>query len=156
MALDTQVVELLGRQRLMGELLRDGLEVAIPARDRGIDLIAYVDLSRQVTRFAARPLQMKAFTARGFSVAQKYARIADLLLAYVWFLGETQAPETYGLCYAEAVRIAESMGWTETASWKEGGAYTTTSPSKRLLSRLEPYRIGPGKWWALVVGDEGH
>jgi hypothetical protein len=74
MALDTQVVELLGRHRLMGELLRDGLEVAVPARDRGIDLIAYADLSRQVARFAARPVQMKAFTTRGFSVEQKYAR----------------------------------------------------------------------------------
>src|SRR5436190_22800977 len=100
MAIDTQVVELLGRHRLMGELLRDGLEVAVPARDRGVDLIAYADLSRQVARFAARPLQMKAFTASGFSVAQKYMRIADLLLAYVWYLGDAQAPVTYGLPYA--------------------------------------------------------
>jgi len=37
MTLDPQVVEILGRQRLMAELLRDGLEVAVPARDRGVD-----------------------------------------------------------------------------------------------------------------------
>lgn len=154
MALDTQVVELLGRQRLMEELLRDGLEVAVPARDRGVDLIAYADLSQQVKRFAARPLQMKAFTASGFSVAQKYTRIADLLMAYVWHLGEAAVPVTYGLPYAAAVEIAGQMGWTETAAWKEGGVYTTTSPSKRLLALLEPHRMERGKWWVLVVGNE--
>ena len=44
LAVDSQVIELLGRNRLVSELLRAGLEVAIPARDRGIDLIAYLDL----------------------------------------------------------------------------------------------------------------
>lgn len=41
---DTQLVELAGRNWLASELLRAGLEVARPERDRGIDLIAYVDL----------------------------------------------------------------------------------------------------------------
>src|SRR5262245_32215102 len=58
--LDSQVIEILGRQRLIAELLRDGLEVAVPVRDRGVDLIAYADLSQQVARFASRPIQMKA------------------------------------------------------------------------------------------------
>ncbi len=153
MALDTQVVELLGRQRLMGELLRDGFEVAVPARDRGVDLIAYADLSRQVVRFAARPIQMKAFTTSGFSVAQKYTRIADLLLAYVWHLGDSQMAVTYALPYPEAVKVAEAMGWTETPSW-EKGEYSTTAPSKRLLTLLEPHRVVLGRWWTLVVGSE--
>jgi hypothetical protein len=154
MVLDTQVVELLGRQRLIGELLRDGLEVAVPVCDRGIDMIAYSDLSRQVVRFSARPIQMKAFTTEGFTVAQKYTRIADLLLAYVWHVGDTQSAVTYALPYTEALGVADAMGWTETASWREGKVYTTTSPSKRLLGLLEPYRVGPGKWRTLVIGSE--
>ena len=55
---DTQTIEIVGRQRLSGELLAAGLEVAMPLRDRGIDLIAYADLDRQVKRFTARPIQM--------------------------------------------------------------------------------------------------
>jgi hypothetical protein len=153
MALDTQVVELLGRQRLMAELLRDGLEVAIPARDRGVDLIAYADLSQQVARFAARPIQMKASTASAFGVAQKYTRIADLILAYVWHLDDTKPPVTYALPYLGAVEIAEKMGWTKTPSWQQGG-YSTSSPSKRLLELLGSYRMMPGKWWALITGSE--
>ena len=53
--MDTQVVELLGRGRLIEELLRAGLEVAIPQRDRGIDLIAYLDLDEKIGSFVARP-----------------------------------------------------------------------------------------------------
>jgi len=155
MGLDTQVVELLGRHRLMGELLRDGLEVAVPARDRGVDLIAYADLSLQVAMFAARPIQMKAFSIRGFSVARKYTKIADLILAYVWHVGGEEPAVTYALPHTRVVKVAEEMGWTETASWQDGGAYTTTNPSQKLLGLLEPHRMQPGSWWALVAGGKG-
>lgn len=153
MAGDTQVVEILGRNRLIGEILSDDLEVSLPVRDRGIDLIAYAELNRQVERFVARPIQMKASTRESFGVARKYTRIADLILAYVWNVGDPARAVTYAMPYTETVRIAEAMGWTETESWtKDGGAYVTNSPSKRLLALLEPYRTGPGRWWSLVVG----
>jgi hypothetical protein len=151
--LDTQVVEFLGRERLIGELLRDGLEVAVPARDRGVDLIAYADLSKQVNRFSSRPIQMKASSTCAFGVDRKYERIADLILAYVWHIDNPQAAVTYALSYAEAVGIATEMGWTVTASWQQG-RYTTTSPSKRLLALLDPYRMSPGRWWSLIAGSE--
>lgn len=112
MALDTQVVELLGRQRLIAELLRDGLEVALPGRDRGVDLIAYADLGHQVERFAARPIQMKASTTSAFSVFGKYERLADLILAYVWHLDDPAAAVTYAMTYPQAVSLAEAQGWT--------------------------------------------
>jgi hypothetical protein len=118
--LDSQVVELLGRQRLIAELLRDGLEVAVPVRDRGVDLIAYADLSQQVARFASRPIQMKASTTSAFGVDQKYGKIVDLILAFVWNLDNTNPAATYALPYAEAVQVAAEMGWTKTASWQQG------------------------------------
>ena len=150
---DTQVVELLGRHRLMSELLRDGLEVAVPARDRGVDLIAYADLSRQVTAFAAIPIQMKAFSSSGFSLARKYSKIAGLIVAYVWHLGGAEPPITYALRYDAVIGVADEMGYTKTASWQDGGAYTTTRPSKKLLRFLEPHRMQPGKWWTLVAAS---
>lgn len=152
MARDTQIVELIGRHRLIGELLQDGLEVAVPARDRGIDLIAYADLSLQVATFSARAIQMKAYTDSGFTVSKKFAKIADLVVAYVWHLGTAGAGVTYALRSAEVVTVADEMGWTATASWQEGGVYTTTSPSKKLVEKLEPFRMGPGKWWKLITG----
>src|SRR5438876_7603876 len=47
---DTQIVELIGRHHLTAELLRAGLEVATPVRDRGIDLIAYADIDKRLTK----------------------------------------------------------------------------------------------------------
>ena len=38
---DPQVVEVLGRNLLVGVLLTEGVEVALPVRDKGIDLVAY-------------------------------------------------------------------------------------------------------------------
>lgn len=82
--MDTQLTELIGRNKLVDELLRAGLEVAVPERDRGIDLIAYVDLKSQATSFIACPIQIKAASAKHFSINRKYAKVRDLILAFVW------------------------------------------------------------------------
>ena len=62
--LDTQLVELVGRNWLTVQPLQAGLEVARPERDRGIDLIAYRDLDEK-QQFLAYPIQMKAFLNEG-------------------------------------------------------------------------------------------
>jgi len=54
--MDSQTIEILGRNRLVDELLVAGLEVATLLRDRGIDLIAYVDLAADASKFAAVPI----------------------------------------------------------------------------------------------------
>ena len=58
--MDSQTLELVGQHRLASELLLAGLEVAFPARDRGVDLIAYVDVDLEAGRFVAKPIQLKA------------------------------------------------------------------------------------------------
>lgn len=76
---DTQKVELLGRNRLIDELLRDDLEIALPVRDRGIDLIAYVDLDSASSTYVACPIQMKAAWTRSFVIEKKYAKFPRLV-----------------------------------------------------------------------------
>ena len=149
--LDTQVIELIGRNRLGSELLRDGLEVAVPARDRGIDLIAYADLSSRVEKFIARPIQMKAASERSFSIDNKYERVANLIIAYVWHVHDPVMTVTYALTHREAFTVARKC-WARarSASWKRG-RYTTSSPSRQLCELLEPYRMREGKWWEKVT-----
>ena len=55
---DTQKIEIIGRNRLINELLAADLEVAQPLRDRGIDLIAYLDIDDAIDRFVAFPIQL--------------------------------------------------------------------------------------------------
>jgi hypothetical protein len=149
--MDAQMVEMLGRHRLIAELLRANLEVAIPARDRGIDLIAYADLGTQVARFSACPIQLKAAIGGSFSVDRKYTKFPNLLMAYVWYLEDPARTVTYATNYKEAVAVAEAMGYTKTTSW-EKGSYVITRPSPELVGHLEPFRMTPEKWWEKITG----
>ena len=142
--MDSQTVEIIGRNCLVSMLVSDGLEVAPPERDRGVDLIAYLDLD-EAGRFVACPIQMKAATTASFSLHRKYERIAQLLLAYVWYADYPDQSCAYALRYSEAKTVADQMGWTDTDSWRRGG-YSTTSPSRRLQALLEPYGMGTGDW----------
>lgn len=150
---DTQKVELLGRNRLIDELLRDNLEVALPVRDRGIDLVAYADLAENVTAYTSRPIQMKAAWTRGFGIDRKYEKFPGLIIAYVWNLSDRERAVTYAMSYVDACSIAGEMGWTETASWARG-RYSNSQPGSRLVGLLEPYRMCTGSWWRLIVGQE--
>jgi hypothetical protein len=142
--MDSQTVEIIGRNYLVSRLVSDGLEVARPERDRGVDLIAYLDLD-EAHRFVACPIQMKAATTASFSVFSKYERIAQLLLVHVWHVNDPDQACAYSLRYDEAKSVADQMGWTGTESWLRGG-YSTTRPSQRLLTLLEPYRMKGGDW----------
>lgn len=139
--MDSQLVEIVGRNWLVNQLLEGGLEVARPERDHGVDLVAYVDLAA-AGRFVARPIQLKAATNAVFAINRKYERIADLLIAYVWLADDV----AFALTYPEAVRVADELGYTATPSWRNGGVYTTTRPSGRLRNVLQPYRMTPARW----------
>jgi hypothetical protein len=149
---DSQAIEVIGRGHLIAELLRAGLEIAEPVRDRGIDLIAYSDLDARLPRFVACPIQMKASTVEAFALDAKYAAFPNLIIAHVWHIGDSKTPVTYALTYAESLAIAEQLGWTVTASWEQG-AYTSTRPGKRLKSLLMPHEMTPAKWWSKVTGE---
>jgi hypothetical protein len=143
--MDAQTVEVIGRNFLVSQLVRDGLEVARPERDHGVDLIAYLDLDESGDRFKAFPIRMKSATNTSFGLFRKYERFPHLLLAYVWHIHEPEAACSCGLTYSEALEVADAMGWTKTKSWEREG-YSTTRPSLRLTDLLEPFRMRPGDW----------
>ncbi len=146
--MDSQQIELIGRNRLVSELLEAKLEVARPERDHGIDLIVYAEKPK----FVAVPIQMKAASKKSFSLSKKYAEFPNLILAYIWNLEKGQTPATYALTYVEALAVVEEMGWDQTPSWQEKGGYGTTKPGKRILKLLQPYLMSPDKWREKVTG----
>lgn len=149
--MDSQTIELVGRSYLTAELMRAGLEVAMPMRDRGIDLIAYVDTGRDLSAFTAVPIQMKAASQRSFSINRKYDKFPNLIHAYVWGMQDADCLKTYALTQTEAVAVAEKMGYTETDSWNVNGIYATTKPGAKLLALLEPFEMTPERWRAKVL-----
>jgi hypothetical protein len=143
---DTRIIEIRGRHRLIDEILQPGLEVALPIRDRGVDLIVYSELDEHVEAFTARPIQMKAASGQGFGLDQKYAHIPDLIIAYVWYLADPSKAVTYALTYPEALHIIKALGWTTTHSWLKKGGYFSSTVSADLVKLLGPHRMTPQAW----------
>lgn len=98
MVFDTQQIELVGRAALETELIKRGFEVARPHRDKGIDLLGFLDVPADP--FAALPIQVKAFTGTSFSVMRKYERMTGLVLVYIWNV--LASPRFFLMSYAEA------------------------------------------------------
>jgi len=141
-AMDSQQVEIVGRNVLVSALVADGLEVAEPLRDHGIDLIAYSDSDR----FQAVPIQLKAFRNSAFGVWRKYERFPEMLLVFVWNTEHPADTNIFSLTQAESQGVAEAQGWTSTASWTDKGTYVSTRPSAALRGCLEPFRMAKGSW----------
>lgn len=148
--MDKQVIEVIGRNYLVNELLQAGLEVAMPLRDHGIDLIAYADTGKGISAFTACPIQMKAASDKSFSINRKYEKFPNLLHAFVWNVGSSSECEIYALTHGEAVLVGDDMGYTRTPSWGKG-TFVTSSPSQKLLELLLPYRMTPQLWWQKVT-----
>lgn len=151
--MDAQSVEIIGRNQLIAQLLRAGVDVALPLRDRGLDLIAYVDTGEDVAEFRAVPIQMKASSGRGFGIHRKYDRFPSLLIAHVWDVHDAGRTTTYALTQAEAVAVGDAMGWTRTRSWKDQSGYSTRHISPRLQELLDPYLMSPETWRSKVMGQ---
>jgi hypothetical protein len=144
--MDDQLLELCGRHRLTESLLGAGLEVAFPARDRGVDLIAYADIDHRLGRFVAAPIQMKAASAACFSIDRKYSKFHDMLIAYVWNVSEPANTQIYVLTQQEAVDIATELKYTATESWVVKGVYVVTHPSRRLVEKLRSHEASRARW----------
>jgi hypothetical protein len=142
-------IELLGRDWLVNELRRAGVEVAYPENDKLIDLIAYRASSKS-QRIV--PIQLLAASKRKFGVYQKHSGIEDLLMVYIWNLQSPEEAEAYAMSYSEAHTIAQELGWTKTESWRRGN-YFTSNPSEELLRLLEPFRMTPAKWQERIRGS---
>jgi hypothetical protein len=149
--MDAQVIEIIGRNWLINQLVQAGLEVALPVRDRGVDLIAYADRDSRLAAFKACPIQMKAASVASFGISRRYERFPNLLLAYVWYIADPKQTVAYALTHEETVDLADGLGWTQTRSWIEKNSYSTTAPNAELTARLQPYKMTPATWWAKVT-----
>jgi hypothetical protein len=134
---------------------RAGLEVALPRRDRGIDVIAYVDQERS---FQALPIQVKASAGFRWVVNQKYGPFAEIVIAFALYLADEARAVAYVLPHTENVAIAERLGLTRrSATWlrpkraAQGGYIWIDRPRSNLLAELERHRATPEVWRSLVL-----
>ena len=137
-------VEVIGRSFLIAQLTEGGIEVARPEREIGVDLLAYVSDPNGPT--LAVPLQLKAASARSFSIQRKYEGSPSLLMVHVWNVRSDEETEVYALTYREGLAIGDELGWTATRSWTVGAMYRTGSPKPALREALAPFRMSAEGW----------
>ncbi len=158
----TPVLKLTGRQverialpHLEVSVLRAGFQLATPTIDSGIDAVVFSTEGG----FTARPIQLKAFSGRGWSLYQRYKKFDQLLMAYVWCAVSAEA-EVLVMTYAESFAIAETMGYTNSASWKTGVktgkpgySVTTMGIEGKLYKLCAPLIATPDRWRSLMAAD---
>ena len=143
MTLDKQQVECLARAALTAALTADGLEVARPERDAGIDLLAYT-----INPLRVAPIQMKAATVTGWSIDRKYGQVDGLVMVYVWNARSLGDAEFYAMTYQEASDVVDAGGW----SWDSRGRYARTQVTGDLLLAVQRHRVPPGQWKQTLLG----
>jgi len=116
------------------ELLRRHIDVAYPAQDGGIDLLAYRghDLSRII------PIQVKARTSTCYEFQKGWFRIDGLVLVQVWYV--TEIPEFF--IFGNLGDVANALGpqHVATQSWLAKGNYNVTTPTADHLKRMQPHK----------------
>jgi hypothetical protein len=142
------IIEMLGRNHLITQLIEDRVNVAIPLWDQGVDLVAYY---QGEGRLVARPLQLKVAELSRWGVYKKYKDIPGLLMVYVWNVKSNV--QIYAMNYTEAECLL-SIGPKDHAQSnsykKDKGSYHTV-PSQKLLEALKPFLMTKGRWKARLA-----
>lgn len=143
--MDKADIGALGEHLVTIELLRRGVEVAVPTVDRGIDLIAFTTSPS----FRAVPIQVKATPGANFTIHQSWERVPGLVVVYVFDVATR--PIFNLLSYDDAFRVAAA--WTDltvAVAWNDPkrGNHDWSSLSSTRRAELAPFVDR----WTLITG----
>jgi hypothetical protein len=133
-ALKAALVGKAGEALVAAELLRKHIDVAYPAFDGGVDLIAYSEHNFE----RVVPIQVKARSKTCYTFQRSWFEgIQGLVLVQVWNVIAT--PQFYIFENLRDVEDALGPRHANTASWKERGVYNVTSPNEEQFKRMQPH-----------------
>jgi hypothetical protein len=129
--MDSEMLELARRARLMDQLLEDGVNIALPMGACEIDMLAYVNSRTGACRMESVPISVASFCSDALSSNLETARASGLLIALVWGTGNPEDIRTFAFTPAELtlVKMIQIIG-----------------PGAVLQNALEPFAMSPGKW----------
>lgn len=131
-----------GEALVAAELLRRQIDVAYPAHDGGVDLIAY-----RGHRFSnVLPIQVKTASGRSFAFYKSWFRIDGIVLVHVWHA--VTNPEFYIFGSIADVENALGPQYAKSESWHLNGRYSVTHPTEAHYQKMQPHRDR----WDRIVG----
>ena len=111
------------------ELMRRGVEVAHPASDVGVDLLAYRLIPGQAVAGRFIPIQVKTRSTTGYAFYKSwFQRAPGLMLVHVWHAATT--PEFYIFRNLGDVELALD-NHAKSKSWIVDGGYSVTDATER-------------------------
>lgn len=123
------------------ELLKRQIDIAYPAYDGGVDLLAFIE-----HKFATVvPIQVKSGSERSFAFEKSWFRIPNIVLVHVWHV--TTTPEIYIFGSIKEIETALGRQHAKSRSWRVRGRYSITRPSEENLRRMQPFR---NKWETII------
>lgn len=152
MPLDSQQIEVLGRNLFISALLRDGIEVATPIRDNGIDLLVYKAFhnARQTPKVV--PIQLKCSSGAAWGIKRRYETIKDIRLVHVWNLATEIPCEFYCLSWSDANSVLMQHNYTPMNWDTPQGSYAANRVTQSLRNTLSRFKVVPGGWTKRLFG----
>lgn len=137
-----------GELLVAAELMRRGVDVAYPASDVGVDLLAYRLDAKQTVPGKVVPIQVKARSQSGYNFQRAwFDRCPGIVLIHVWHIATR--PEFYIL--ENLRRVEEALGdvHAKSASWRVDGGYsvTKTHSDTDAYRRMQSHR---DKWERII------
>ncbi len=134
-ALKAALVGKAGEALVAAKLLSRDIDVAYPAFDGGVDLIAYSEHNFE----RVVPIQVKARSKTCYTFQRSWFKgIRGLVLVQVWNV--VAEPQFYLFESLNDVEDALGPRHAGTASWQERGVYNVTSPNDEQIERMQPRR----------------
>lgn len=144
---EVDIRELLGRARLMEELLEDGVYLALPMGACDTDMLAYLGGGTPVGTLEAVPVKIVSSSFAALSNVLEGLSAPGLLIALVSGARNAERVRTFALTAAEltVLKMIEIIG---RASPAQSGRTSDqgSSPEWLLQKALEPFAMSRGKW----------
>ena len=134
-----------GEMLVAAELMRRGVEVAYPASDVGVDLLAFRLGKKQTVPNRIVPIQVKARSEYGYAFQKSwFSRVPGVVLVWVWHVRYELETSPEFFVFQDIGQVESALGdHVETHSWRELGGYSTTKPTNVHIERMRSHQ---NKW----------
>ena len=148
MVINSALIGKTGEMLVAAELMRRGIEVAHPASDVGVDLLAYRLAPKETVASKFVPIQVKARSETGYNFQRQwFTRVPGVVLVHVWHVQTT--PEFY--VFDSLLRVEEALGplHSTSPSWQKVGGYSITVAGLEASNRMQKHRDK----WDRIIGQ---
>ena len=140
-----EMLKLAANARLLGELMAEGVNVALPVTACDIDMLALVESSADRPGSVSVPIQIVVLHSDGLARNLEAVPASGLLVALVWDVGESAPVRSFAFTSAELI-LVKMIDLMSGADVERAGADPEGAREAVLQNAMEPFAMSPGNW----------